>query len=371
MPTPLRSLDKIEVPGLLDFERYMSGEIIGQHRAISSLVRALNIGGAGLLPDNSTITNLMFTGPTGVGKTETARALARFLKMRELADGVKYPDLPLIKIDSGTISGQFGIGDLIGSSIGVVGSRGHAGGATEPFLARDRFPENRIMVVLWDEIEKALLDEYSYSGADELLSVLLPALDDGEILTKWDLKGKVPTNFRKSIHIFTSNIGAKKIEEEDKKKIGFTASGRRRGNHLTEEEVAELNERIYQLVREEYNRFPPEFRNRIDRHVVFRLLSRIDFVGILEKELRQFKELVEKTNNMNVELSDDAKAWLVDFGVVREAGARSLQRAFYRKVVSSIATYLNAEEIGRGDDITVHVDNPEDEDTEFLFSKHN
>ena len=74
---------------------------------------------------------------------------------------------------------------------------------------------------------------------------------------------------------------------------------------------------------------------------------------------------------MNVELSDDAKAWLVDFGVVREAGARSLQRAFHRKVVDPIAAYVNAEEIGSGDDIMVHVDNPENKDAKFLFFKHN
>lgn len=369
MPTPLRNLSEVEVTGLLDLERYMSGEIIGQHRAISSLVRAFNIGGAGLLPDNSTIANLFFSGPTGVGKTETARALARFLKTRELADGVKYPDLPLVKIDSGTVS-RFGTSNLIGSSIGVVGSRGDREGATEPLLACSRFPENRIMVVLWDEIEKALLGEYSYGGADELLSVLLPALDDGELLTRWDLSSRKSTNLRKSIHIFTSNIGAKKIEEEGGKKIGFDVRSSKSGNHLNEEEVAELNERIYQLVKEEYNYFPPEFRSRITRHVVYRFHSRPDFVGILEKEIRQFRESSRKINGMNVELSDDAKAWLVDFGVVREAGARSLQRAFHRKIVDPIAAYVNAEEIGSGDDIMVRVDNPEDEDTKFLFFKH-
>src|SRR3989344_267385 len=101
-----------------EFVEYMNREVVGQKRAISELVRSLNIASANMLEENSTITNLFFAGPTGVGKTESALAIVRWLRVQEIAEGIKYPDPPLIRVDGGiSVSG------LIGSESGLVGSR--------------------------------------------------------------------------------------------------------------------------------------------------------------------------------------------------------------------------------------------------------
>lgn len=358
----------LNVPPLDNLRTYLESRVIGQKWAIDSIIKPLNIGLAGLLPPNRPVAVLFFAGPTGVGKTElAARALPDYLHEGEKLAGIEYPNPPLQRIDSGSIG--FGATRLVGTAPGYIGSRSHKEGATKPILVQDNFPQDRIMVLVFDEIEKA----FGYGTArgtywdQELMSILMPLLDEGLVFNQWD---SAMADLRKTIVIFTSNIGAKRIQEEGKKRIGFFGRKHGTSNHLTEDEVEKLNQNIDDLTKEIYvDFFPPEFRNRQDRLVVFRFLGRSDFALIFDKEIKLLQDLLLSSNGISLAVSPDVKEWFLNHGVIREDGVRSLQRAILRKLRYPLATFINMKEFGEGDSIEVDVDDSDKKEARFNFSK--
>lgn len=360
--------ERVNVGPVDNFREYLDSRIIGQPRAVNEVVKAFNTGLAGLLPEWRPITVLFFAGPTGVGKTELAVSIADYLYLKEKQLNCNYQLPPLVRVDGGTFAGSlnFAISRLIGAPPPYIGSKSDKKAPAKPIFVKENFPLDRVMVLLFDEIEKALGSEYGSQQGSEILGILVKMLDQGELVNHWD--ENEPVSFRRTIIIFTSNVGTRNIvEEEGNNTIGFLA--RYGSNHLTDEEVQAINDRIYRLVKMEYERLlPPELRNRMDRLVVFRFLSRSDFRRILENiELPRIRAQFEKQHGILVELAPSAIEWILNYGVVREEGVRSLHRALLRKVVNPLATYLNAGMIRRSDRIIIEVDSPNDKEGNFRF----
>lgn len=365
----------LEIPALSGLKDYLTSRVIGQPRAIESCIRSFNLALANLLPDWRPMSINFRAGPTGVGKTETSIALADFLWEGEKQAGIEYPRPPIVKVDCGLFEGGFAATELIGVPAGYVGSRAHEKGATEPLLIEKNFPPNRLMVLLFDEIEKAFGDEFSsYRQGSVVLGILLAMLDKGEITNRWDV-GK-PVSFRNTIIDFTSNIGARDIVDAAKKQpMGFNIRGavgqiigrsdvaEDRGIYLSEDEVETLNKGIYRLTKDSFVRtFSPEFRNRMDPLEVYRFFSRPDFSKLLEIEMVKLNKQLEG-HKLRVDISQNAKDWILNHGVVREDGARSIQRSLLRKIVHPLAAYINAGLVKSGDLLDLDVKEPKDKES--------
>lgn len=386
---PFRELPdwkEVKIPGIGKLSAYLRDRVIGQERAIGQVVRAFNMARADLLPSWRPLAVLSFPGPTGVGKTELAIALADYLYMRENKKGRTYPEPPLVQVDCGLFGGssEFAITELIGSPAGYVGSRGVEGDGKKPALIQENFLPDRITVLLFDEIEKAFQVDNPFHSGQEMLGLLVTMLDKGRLKNRWD-DGFV--NFRNAVVIFTSNIGAREIAKAGRGGIEavfgqhFQYRAVREldkradndeslGNRLSDEEIESLNEDIYKTTKREWNKaFPPEMRNRVDRLVVFRFLSRKDFSEILDKKLIGLGNQIGDKHSVSLFVSDEVREWFLSHGVVREDGVPSLQRAILRKIVNPISTYLNAGMLGSGDALHVEVGGSVEREAKFLFFK--
>ncbi|MCR5602789.1 MAG: AAA family ATPase [Lachnospiraceae bacterium] len=271
---PIESVEVEENENLMHLEDKLKDQIYGQDEAIAQAVNAVKFSYAGLLEDNKPLASLLFVGPTGVGKTEVARCLAKEL-------GVK-----LIRFDMSEYGEKHAVAKLIGSPAGYVGYE-------EGGLLTEEIRKNPSSVLLLDEVEKAHPDIYS---------VLLQVMD---YATLTDNQGR-KADFSNVVIIMTSNAGANRI---GKKGIGFQ-SGYQDDSILMEEV-----KRVFQ----------PEFRNRLNKIVVFNGMD--DDMGsrIVNKKLKELKDMLSKKN---VELTADDKAvkLLKERGISREFGAREVDR---------------------------------------------
>ncbi len=296
---PVSRLLESEREKLLHMEERLHQRVVGQDHAIEAVANAVRRSRAGLQDPNRPIGSFIFLGPTGVGKTELARALAEFLFDDEHA---------MIRIDMSEYQEKHTVSRLIGAPPGYVGHE-EGGQLTEAVRRRP------YSVVLFDEIEKA---------HREVFNVLLQLLDDGRLT---DGKGRT-VDFRNTIVIMTSNLGSE-----------LWLEGRR---DVPRDEINRILQR----------HFRPEFLNRVDDIIVFHPLSREDLVQIVDIQLRRLNQLLE-SRGFKLEVTDAAKEYLAEVGYDPDFGARPLKRAIQRELQDPLAMKILAGEFKEGDTIRV------------------
>jgi ATP-dependent Clp protease ATP-binding subunit ClpB len=310
---PVNRLLEGEIEKLITMEDRLRERVIGQEEAITAVANTVRAARAGLGDPHRPIGSFLFLGPTGVGKTETARALAEFLFDDEAA---------LVRIDMSEYQERHTVSRLIGAPPGYVGYE-EAGQLTEAIRRRP------YAVVLFDEVEKA---------HPEVLNILLQLLDDGRLT---DAQGRT-VNFQNTIVIMTSNLGSQHLLDP------FAMSG---GGvvDLAEREAARLRtrERVMDAVREH---FRPELLNRIDDIVIFNPLGKDQIKAIVDIQLMDLRERLEE-RKMELELTDAAKELLAIEGFDPVYGARPLKRAIQQKIVQPLAIRLLRGEFHDGDKI--------------------
>src|SRR3954467_4392547 len=310
---PVTRLQEAETARLMRMEDELHGSVVGQDEAIKAVSRAIRRSRAGLKDPNRPIGSFIFSGPTGVGKTELARALARFL----FADASA-----LIRVDMSEYMEKFSVSRLIGAPPGYVGYE-DSGTLTK---AVRRKPYS---VVLLDEIEKAHPDVFN---------ILLQVLDEGHLTDNY---GRV-IDFKNTVVIMTSNVGARDLMKGQS--LGF-ASG----------DAAQNWERKAEKVREELkNTFTPEFLNRLDDTIVFHPLSREhigQIVSILLKDVR--RRLAEE--ELTLKLTSAATEFLVKHGYDEQYGARPLKRAIQKYIEDPLSEKILMGDFSKGDEIEVDV----------------
>src|SRR5918994_931198 len=311
---PLASINQDEGDKLLRMEQELHRRVVSQEKAISAISRAIRRSRAGLKNPNRPTGSFMFLGPTGVGKTELARALANFLFGSDNA---------LIRFDMSEYMEKHSVSKLIGSPPGYVGHE-EGGQLTE------KVRRNPYSVVLLDEIEKAHPD---------IFNILLQLLEDGHLTD--GLGNRV--NFKNAIVIMTSNIGARFIQK--KASMGFQSA-----------DAVELAKSVHDMVLGEVKRtFNPEFVNRIDELIVFEALSDDDLRHILGMLLEQLNiNLTDR--RMRIVLAPEVIDWIIDNTLKdRSYGARPLRRAIQRHVEDPLSEELIRGNL-RGGDIEVYLE---------------
>ncbi|BAZ29454.1 ATPase AAA-2 domain-containing protein [Cylindrospermum sp. NIES-4074] len=314
---PVNKLTESESEKLLHMEDTLHQRLIGQDDAVKAVSRAIRRARVGLKNPNRPIASFVFSGPTGVGKTELAKSLASYFFGSEEA---------MIRLDMSEYMERHTVSKLIGSPPGYVGYN-EGGQLTEAVRRRP------YTVVLFDEIEKAHPDVFN---------MLLQILEDGRLT---DAKGRT-VDFKNTLLILTSNIGSKVIEKGGSG-IGF---------EFAEDVTESAYNRIRSLVNEELKQyFRPEFLNRLDEIIVFRQLNKAEVTQIADIMLREvFGRLTEK--GITLEVSDRFKDRLIQEGYSPSYGARPLRRAIMRLLEDSLAEEILSGRIKDGDVATVDVD---------------
>ncbi|MGI8726066.1 MAG: ATP-dependent chaperone ClpB [Solirubrobacterales bacterium] len=303
---PVSRLMEGEVEKLIQMEGRLHERVIGQDEAVEAVANALRRSRAGLADPNRPIGSFLFLGPTGVGKTELARALAEFMFDSEQS---------IIRIDMSEYMEKHAVSRLIGAPPGYVGSD-EGGQLTEAVRRRP------YAVILLDEIEKAHPDVFN---------TLLQVMDDGRLT---DGQGRT-VNFTNTVMIMTSNVGSSEIAAE---KIG-----------------ANLREQIESVLA---RTFKPEFLNRIDETVIFHRLSRENISDIVEVQVDLLAERVRE-RGIEIELTDEARTLLGNLGYDPTYGARPLKRVIQRQLVDRLALKLLEGEFAEGDVVRVDATNGE------------
>ncbi|MEH2284700.1 MAG: ATP-dependent Clp protease ATP-binding subunit [Nostoc sp.] len=314
---PVNKLTESESEKLLHMEDTLHQRLIGQDEAVRAVSRAIRRARVGLKNPNRPIASFVFSGPTGVGKTELAKSLAAYFFGSEEA---------MIRLDMSEYMERHTVSKLIGSPPGYVGYN-EGGQLTEAVRRRP------YTVVLFDEIEKAHPDVFN---------MLLQILEDGRLT---DAKGRT-VDFKNTLLILTSNIGSKVIEKGGSG-IGF---------EFSEDASESTYNRIRSLVNEELKQyFRPEFLNRLDEIIVFRQLSKPEVTQIAEIMLKEvFGRLTEK--GITLEVTDRFKDRLIQEGYSPSYGARPLRRAIMRLLEDSLAEEILSGRIKDGDTAIVDVD---------------
>ncbi len=301
---PLMDIVKAERDRLMSLESVLKKRIIGQDEAIKAIADSIRRSRAGLANPNRPIGSFIFLGPSGVGKTETAKEIARSIFGDENA---------LIRIDMSEFGESFNVSKLIGAPAGYVGYR-------EGNKFTDAVKHKPYSVVLFDEIEKAHPDVFN---------ILLQVLDDGRIT---DATGKT-INFKNTIIIMTSNIGLPSFNRAAA--IGFNSESRQDAQKLDEQ----YDEVRTQQLRELERQFRPEFLNRVDKTIVFRPLTLRAVEAIVDL---QFKDIVERIREQSVklELSAPARKLIAKKGFSPDQGARAVRRVLQDEVEGTLAEKL-------------------------------
>ena len=310
---PVERLSESESSRLVRLESELARSVIGQDEAVGAVSRAIKRGRVGLKEANRPIGSFLFLGPTGVGKTELSKTLARVLFGTENA---------LIRVDMSEYMEKHTVSKMIGSPPGYVGFE--EGGQLSEKVRR-----NPYSVVLFDEIEKAHPDVFN---------ILLQVLDDGHIT---DSNGR-KVSFKNTIIIMTSNAGANRII--DPKKLGF----------ITQTDEKSEHERMKNGVMDEVkNTFKPEFINRIDEIVVFRTLSDDDLKKIVTLQTKQLCERALEARGIKLRITDSAKKLVAKKGNDKKFGARPIRRAIQTMLEDPLATEILEGRFSEGDEVTI------------------
>ncbi|GEM_PF-998801 len=308
-----------------DITEVLRREVIGQERAIKAIARALLRSQEGFRTPGQPISVMFFAGPTGVGKTETVRALARAMHNDWRA---------ILKIDCSEYAEPHAIARLIGAPPGYIGSDLPA------VFARENVEGIKNRLILFDEIEKA---------HPRLHNILLQIMDEGRItLARRTKDDDGIVSFEDCIIILTSNVGAHDIDAIlHAHRIGFR-------NEPVIDHV-QTDQQIYEAAKEAAKKmFNPEFRNRLTEFIVFRALGRGSLYKILQKLLNISAERFASLG-FHLTLSDEARDWLVDRGIDQELGVRPLVRAVERHIDTKVAELHAYGLIKEGDVLEAHV----------------
>ncbi len=312
---PLQQMEKKESERLLDLEKILHQRVVGQEEAVKAVARSIRRARSVLKDPNRPIGSFMFLGPTGVGKTELAKALAEAMFGSEDA---------LVRVDMSEFMEKYSTSRLIGSPPGYVGYD-EGGQLTEKIRSKP------YSVILLDEVEKAHPDVFN---------ILWQVLDDGQLT---DAKGR-KVDFRNTILIMTSNIGAQQIREE--KSVGFNVTD------LTKDHQA-MQKRILEELKKA---FRPEFLNRVDEPVVFQSLGEGEIHEIVKI---MSKAIIKRLSNQDIQLKITPSAIDVigKAGFDPEYGARPIRRAFQKEVEDRLSEALLSGQIHLGDKVTIGASN--------------
>ncbi len=315
---PVKRIAKTEGMKLLQMREELADSVIGQQEAIEKIVRAIHRNRAGLKDPNRPIGSFIFLGPTGVGKTQLAKVLAKYLF--DTADS-------LIRVDMSEYMEKFAVSRLVGAPPGYVGYE--EGGQLTEKVRRKPYS-----VILLDEIEKAHPDVFN---------ILLQLLDDGQLTDSLGRK----VDFKNTIVIMTSNIGSRQLKDFGRG-IGFVSADTANGDYTKNVVQKALK-----------NAFSPEFLNRIDDVIIFNSLSKEDIHRIIDIEL---KGLLKRVNELGyqVEVSEAAKNFLTEKGFDPQYGARPLKRAIQKYLEDELAEVIIKGEVSEGGILRVECDKEND-----------
>jgi ATP-dependent Clp protease ATP-binding subunit ClpC len=313
---PVMRIAEEESARLLQMESALRGRVIGQQEAITVIAKAVRRARAGLKDPRRPIGSFIFLGPTGVGKTELARALAEFMFGSEES---------LIRIDMSEFMERHSVARLVGAPPGYVGF--DEGGQLTEAVRRKSYS-----VILLDEIEKAHPDVFN---------ILLQILDDGRLT---DAKGR-RVDFRNTIVIMTSNVGAELIRRQGN--LGFNVA--RDEARSEKDQYEKMKEKV---LGEMKNLFKPEFLNRIDASVVFRALIRDDLRQIIDLLLQRVRGELTETQ-IKIEVTDTAKDLLMEKGFDPAFGARPMRRAIQNLIEDPMAEALLEGRFKTGDNVLI------------------
>ncbi len=304
---PVSKMLEGEMQKLLTMEERLGQRVIGQDEALEAVANAVRRARAGLQDPNRPVGSFIFLGPTGVGKTETARALAEFLFDDERA---------MVRLDMSEYMEKHAVARMIGAPPGYVGYE-EGGQLTEAVRRRP------YAVILFDEIEKAHTDVFN---------VLLQILDDGRLT---DSKGRT-VDFKNTVLIMTSNLGSREIQE-------------------VSDDEKQVHEAVTQVL---HDHFKPEFLNRIDDIVIFHRLSREQITKIIDVQLERLRAMLHE-RDISLELEDSARELLATEGYDPNFGARPLKRAIQTLIQNPLAMKLLRGEILPGQTVVVRSRNGE------------
>src|SRR5512146_1919336 len=314
---PVKKVIRSEAKYLLKLEKSLSKHIIGQDEAVSAVAKAVRRNRSGVSNDKRPIGSFIFLGPTGVGKTELARVLAREFFGSENA---------LVKIDMSEFGEHHNVSRLVGAPAGYVGY--DDGGQLTDKIRRQPYS-----LVLFDEIEKAHPDVFN---------MLLQMMEDGYLT---DAKGR-RIDFTNTIVIMTSNIGAEKLQKEAS--LGFHAADKdalKDLDALHETNKSHVQDELKKLLR-------PELLNRIDKVIVFRALTHQDIYKIIDLQIDALKARLQR-KGYSLQLSDSAKKYLLEHGYDSKNGVRPLRRLIQDTIEDRLASDLLDEKYEKGDIIQV------------------
>ncbi len=305
---PVAKMLQGEIEKLVGMEGALAGQVVGQDSALSSVANAIRRSRAGLSDPDRPVGTFLFLGPTGVGKTELARALAAFLFDSPRA---------MVRIDMSEYIEKHAVSRMIGAPPGYVGHE--EGGQLTEHVRRSPYS-----VVLLDEIEKAHPDVYN---------VLLQVLDDGRLT---DGKGRT-VNFANCVIVMTSNVGSPEILGSEA--VGFSLSG------VSSTDEAGMRRRLLDRLR---RTFRPEFLNRVDDIIVFNNLQRQHLLKIVDIQLDRVRRLLED-RKISLEVSDEVKDLIVTQGYDPQFGARPMKRSIQRLIQDPLAMAVLEGRFGEGD----------------------
>lgn len=314
---PVKKVIRSEAKYLLTLEKTIGKYIIGQSEAVEAVARAIRRNRSGIGSDKRPIGSFIFLGPTGVGKTELARVLAREFFGSENA---------LVKIDMSEFGEHHNVSRLVGAPAGYVGY-------DEGGQLTDKIRRQPYSLVLFDEIEKAHPDVFN---------MMLQMLEDGYLT---DAKGR-RIDFTNTIVIMTSNIGADKLQKEAS--LGFQAT---KASDL--KDLDALHERNESRVRDELKKIMrPELLNRIDKTIVFRALTKQDIFKIVDLQIDELRQRLQR-KGLGVQLNNKAKQYLLEHGYDAHNGVRPLRRLIQDTIEDRLALDLLDEKYEKGDIIQV------------------
>ncbi|XOB41490.1 MAG: ATP-dependent Clp protease ATP-binding subunit [Candidatus Nealsonbacteria bacterium] len=322
---PVTRLLEAEAKKLERMEKIISRRVVGQKEAIVAISNAIRRSRAGISEEKRPLGSFMFLGPTGVGKTETARALAEFLFNDENA---------LVRLDMSEYMEKHTVSRMIGSPPGYVGYE-EGGQLTEKIRRRP------YSVILLDEIEKA---------HPEVFNILLQIFEDGRLT---DAKGRV-ASFKNAILIMTSNVGSEYIAKMGT--LGFL------GKKEDSSQKESLKEKIQEALKEN---FRPEFLNRIDEIIIFNYLGKPEIKKIVELELSKVEERL-KNKKLEIKITDSAKELLAEKGFDQSLGARPLKRVIQRLILDPLSLKIVSGQVKEGERVVIDI---EEDKIKFLTPK--